>query len=294
MDDAAKIFERYEAVRSRLPPVGPAPRTVEIGALLDIAVEADAFVFDAFGVLNVGETPIPGAADRLDELRARGHAIRILTNAASLPHGEAVKKFRRLGMRVAPEEIVTSRDAALAVIGSGLWGCIAAPDDRLADVGAEVCLLMDDPADYARVDGFLFLSSKGWTTQRQARLAGALADRPRPLLIANADLVAPRDNGFSLEPGQVGHLLADLGHRDIRFLGKPFPEVFALTEASLGSIAPERIVMCGDTLHTDILGAAARGWRSVLVTADGLYAGHDAGAFCLRSGIHPDWRLARI
>lgn len=37
---------------------------------MDIAHDVDAFVFDAFGVLNVGETPIPGAAARLDMLRA--------------------------------------------------------------------------------------------------------------------------------------------------------------------------------------------------------------------------------
>ncbi len=42
------------------------------------------------GVLNVGETPIPGAAERLDELRARGCAIRILSNAASYKHEDAV------------------------------------------------------------------------------------------------------------------------------------------------------------------------------------------------------------
>ena len=33
--------------------------------------------------------------------------------------------------------------------------------------------------------------------------------------------------------------------------------------------------MCGDSLHTDILGAAAQGWKTVLVTKDGLFSGFE-------------------
>ncbi len=80
----------------------------------------------------------------------------------------------------------------------------------------------------------------------------------------------------------------------VRFFGKPFPEVYDLIEASLPTGDSDRIVMCGDTLHTDILGAAARGWRTVLVTRDGLFAGHSAPEFCAKAGIYPDWHLARI
>ncbi|WP_208998568.1 hypothetical protein [Roseibium aquae] len=54
-----------------------------ISRLLDITDQIDACVFDAFGVLNVCARPIPGADRRLDDLRARGIAIRVLTNAAS-------------------------------------------------------------------------------------------------------------------------------------------------------------------------------------------------------------------
>lgn len=52
--------------------------------------------------------------------------------------------------------------------------------------------------------------------------------------------------------------------------------------------------MCGDTLHTDILGALARGWRTVLATQDGLFAGHETGAFLAKSNLFADWRLDRI
>lgn len=294
MDDVSSIFDRYEAIRHRLPNAEFKGKTVDVGSLLDIASEVDAFVFDAFGVLNVGETPIPGAAERLDQLRAGGHAIRILSNAASYTHDGAAAKFRKLGMRVESDEIVTSRDATLSGLRAGLWGCIAASSDDLSDIPAQVLRLGDDPADYDRVDSILFLSTETWTEQRQEVLRCSLKARPRPVVIANADLVAPRDFGLSVEPGHFGHLLADEGFPDIKFFGKPFPEVYQMIEASLPGIPPERIAMCGDTLHTDILGAAARGWRTVLVTRDGLFSGFDTREFCTRSALTPSWRLERI
>ena len=294
MDDVASIFERYESIRSRLPLASFEGKPLCVGSLLDVKADVDAFVFDAFGVLNVGETPIPGAADRLNQLRDAGLAIRILSNAASYNHDRATEKFRKLGMTVEPHEIITSRDATLANLEERLWGCIAAPSDDLRDIPSETLRLGDKKVDFDRVDGFLFLSTEVWNDDLQALLTSSLMANPRPVVIANADVAAPRDDGFSLEPGHYGHLLMDMGATDVRFFGKPFPEVFEMAEASLSEIPPNRIAMCGDTLHTDILGAAARGWRTVLVERDGMFSGVDAGKYSERAGLVPTWRLPRI
>lgn len=294
MDDVSSIFERYQSVRHRLPTARFTASSENVGSLIDVAGEVDAFVFDAFGVLNVGETLIPEAAQRLDQLREAGLAIRILSNAASYNHERAAEKFRKLGMKVGSDEIVTSRDAALEGLRDALWGCIAAPSDDFSDITAATVRLGDDSADYDRVDGILFLSTEAWGPERQAVLTASLMANPRPVVIANADIAAPRDHGFSLEPGHFGHLLADKGLTDIKFVGKPFPEVFRMVEESLEGIPPNRIAMCGDTLHTDILGAAAQGWRTVLVERDGMFCGTDAREYCHRSALVPTWRLSRI
>lgn len=63
---------------------------------------------------------------------------------------------------------------------------------------------------------------------------------------------------------------------------------------SLAVIDPKRIVMCGDTLHTDILGAMAYGWKAVLVERDGMFCGANAADFIKRSAIVPTWRVDRI
>ncbi len=288
------IFDRYEEVRARFPKAPPREKSTEIRSLLDIADQVDAFVFDAFGVLNVGETMIPGADTRLDQLRARGCAVRILTNAASYDRSGAIAKFKRLGLRVEDDEIITSREAALQHLGAGHWGVITADSDPLTDLPDHVTRLKDSPDDYNAVDQFLFLSTADWTMTRQDLLVKAMQHRPRNMLIGNADLAAPRDEGFSVEPGHFGHQIADLFPNHVQFFGKPFPEVYDLIEATLPSLTPNRIAMCGDTLHTDILGAAARGWRTVLVTQDGLFAGYDTRPFSKQSRLFADWRLDRI
>ena len=288
------IFDRYEEVRARFPDVAPRTETLQIQSLLDIADQVDAFVFDAFGVLNVGETMIPGADRRLDQLRERGCNIRILTNAASYDRSGAIAKFKRLGLRVNDEEIITSREAVLQHLGSWHWGVITADSDPLTDLPNHVTRLKDSPDDYDTVAQFLFLSTADWTVARQGLLMKAMQNRPRNVLIGNADLAAPRDDGFSVEPGHFGHQIADLFPNHVQFFGKPFPEVYDLIEATLPSLTPDRIAMCGDTLHTDILGAAARGWRTVLVTKDGLFAGYDTQPFSKQARLFADWRLSRI
>lgn len=294
MHTVHSVFARYEELRARLPQNRARANTKPISSLLDLQHQANAFVFDAFGVLNVGTEPIPGAAERLDQLREAGCAIRILSNAASNGKAQTLEKFRALGMQIAEVEIITSRDAALQALDNRLWGVIAAPDDKLEDIPSPALRLDQDAAAYGRAEGFLFLSSAEWNAQKQAMLTASLEQMPRPVVIANADLVAPRSDGLSLEPGFFGHRMADQGQQDVRFFGKPYAEVYTLAAQTLPDIAPERIVMCGCTLHTDILGAAAQGWKTVLVTRDGVLAGQDPEKFIEASGIHPDYSLERI
>lgn len=294
MLDAETILRRYQAIRPRLPGMRGAGATTEIATLLDITDQIDAFVFDAFGVLNLGERLIDGADRRLKDLRARNCAIRVLTNAASADRAGAVAKFERLGLGFAEHEIVTSRDATLRELPDGLIGVIAADGDALGDIARPVERLGDDSARYDSVDAVLFLSTAAWTEARQDILMTSMARKPRPVFVANADLAAPREHGFTLEPGHFGHLIEDAFPGHVRFFGKPFPEVFALVEQSLPGVPKDRIAMCGDTPHTDILGAAAFGWRTVLVTGDGMLVGRDSTAYCSDVGIHPDWRLRRI
>jgi HAD superfamily hydrolase (TIGR01450 family) len=261
--------------------------------LADVADRYDGFVLDAFGVLNVGATPIPGAVERMAELRGLGKALVVLTNAASVTRAEALEKYRRLGFDFAPEEVVSSRDLAATALAArrdvGLWAAITGPGGRFGDIEAEVEALDADESLLERADGFLFLGSEGWTPARQAALIAALRARPRPLVVANPDVVAPREAGFSLEPGHFAHEIGAATGIALEFHGKPFPGAFAEALRRMpAGVRPERVAMVGDTLHTDVLGGRAAGLGAVLVASHGLFKGRELGPFMARSGIWPD------
>jgi len=294
MLDPVAVFHKYESLRSRLPNFNSPTKTIEINPILEITSEVDAFVFDAFGVLNIGQELIPGADLALKALRDMDKQVRVLTNAASYDKMGAEKKFLDLGLYFAAEEIITSRDAALENLNPGLWGVITAKTDKLNDLETEYIRLADSKSDFDKVDGFLFLSTSCWNPKKQLMLRDSISKNDRPVIIANADLVAPRENGFTLEPGFYGHELIDLGASKVKFFGKPYSEVYKLLTKSLSDIPGNKIVMCGDSLHTDILGAASQGWKTVLVTKDGLFSGFDTRSYSKKSGIFPNWRLDRL
>ena len=294
MLDTSSVFQKYESLRPRLPDFKCSNATIEIKSILEIASEVDVFVFDAFGVLNIGENLIPGADLALKTLRDMNKQVRVLTNAASYDKCGTEKKFLDLGLYFAGEEIITSRDAALENVTPGVWGGITAEADNLNDLKAEYIRLADTKPDFDKVDGFLFLSTSCWNPKKQLVLRDSISKNERPVIIANADLVAPRENGFTLEPGFYGHELMDLGSSKVQFFGKPYPAVYKLLTKSLSGTPGDKIAMCGDSLHTDILGAAALGWKTVLVTKDGLFSGFDTKSYCEESGIFPNWRLERL
>jgi len=224
----------------------------------------------------------------------------VVTNGATVPGEEAVKKYQRYGYGFTRAEVISSRDALAEALGAWpqrlRWGFAATRHSQLGQLADEPLLLEENPRVYEEAEGFVLLSSLEWTQARQTLLRQALIDRPRPLLIGNPDLVAPREWGLSAEPGYYAHLLADEGLAQPRFFGKPFPEVFALAERALAPLGMERsrICMVGDTLHTDILGGAAAGWGTVLVTDHGLYRGRDPQALIRASGIRPDHLVPSI
>lgn len=295
LSNALAAFARYEAIRPRLPVARYPARSLVLPSLEEVADHVDGFLLDAFGVLNVGETAIPGAVARMASLRARGKRLAVLTNAASYTRAQLLAKYHRLGFDFTADEVIASRDVAVARLGhiapGATWAVIAAAGDTLADVPARLIDAIADPAAFNTADAVLFLSTARWSPGLQERLVAALRRNPRPLVIANPDLVAPREDGLTLEPGLFGHDLLDLMPAEVHWFGKPFADAFAEAIARTG-LAPDRLAMVGDTLHTDVLGGAATGCKTVLVTDHGLFARRDTATFIAASGITPDFVVA--
>ncbi|HEY9040164.1 MAG TPA: HAD-IIA family hydrolase [Roseovarius sp.] len=296
--DPAEAFEAYLKLHHRLPATTGNGRATKAD-FLDIVAPFDLILFDAYGVLNVGETAIPGAAQTIAALRSLGKSVAVVSNSAGYPKDRMMARYATLGFDFAPNEVVTSREALLHRLEGEpprLWGVMLNPASDPGEIAALDCVILtDDPADYDRVEGFLLIGSDGWTATRQTLLEAALRRQPRPVFVGNPDLVAPRETGLSMEPGWFAHQLADAAGVVPVFLGKPFPDIFELALARLASPpAAERVLMVGDTLHTDILGGNHAGFATALVTAHGALAGLDIAAAIRRSAIMPDFIVDRI
>lgn len=291
-------FEAYEAVRHRLPLVVPTDLEYRrANSLADIADDFDVFLLDAFGVLNIGDAAIPGTRERIEALKSDGKRVLVVSNAAGFPHKALTEKYARLGYDFDPEDVITSRATLLAGLNgrSGLhWGLMATRSTGLRDLeGLTLTYLEEAPEDYDTVEGFLLVGSAAWTEERQMLLEDALRKRPRPVLVGNPDIVAPRETGFSVEPGHFAHRLADCTGIAPEFYGKPFADIFDLAFKRLGDVDRSRVVMVGDSLHTDILGARNVGIASALIANYGFFAGQDAEKAVSAAGIVPDFILER-
>lgn len=295
--NTAEAFAAYERVRHRLPAPGKPGDCIALSDLDALAGEFDTFLLDAFGVLNIGETAIPGVPERIARLQAAGKRVLVVSNAAGFPHATLMEKYGRLGYRFAPDDVITSRKALLARL-AGMpplrWGVMATEALGRGDLEAlDLTYLAEDPVAYDAADGFLLIGSAAWTEARQALLVAALTARPRPVLVGNPDIVAPRETGFSAEPGHFAHRLADETGVAPQFFGKPFHNIYDLAFARLGTFDPARTLMVGDSLHTDVLGGQAAGVRTALIAGWGFFAGSDAGAAMSSAKILPDFVLAR-
>lgn len=296
--DPAQALAEYQRLRPRLPAHQGRGKAAPAVRFLDIVAPYDLILFDAYGVLNVGETAIDGAAQTIAALRAMGKRVMVVSNSAAYPKAHMMMRYARLGFDFTPDEVVTSREALLARVANEparQWGVMLNPDKdmgEIADLGATV--LADDAALYDAVEGFLLVGADGWTDARQTLLEASLARNPRPVFVGNPDLVAPREDGLSQEPGWFAHRLIDTTGVAVHFCGKPFPDIFDLALARGDTIAPERVLMVGDTLHTDILGGAQAEFATALVTGHGSLLGLDVAEAIAGSGIAPDHIVGQI
>lgn len=293
-----QAFDIYETVRHRLPahaPNGHPPQIIK--TLDDIADRFDVFFLDAFGVLNIGEQAIPDVPDRVAALQAAGKRVLIVSNAAGFPHETLIAKYQRLGYHFDPDDIITSRTALLAGLKQRPdvhWGLMATRSAGLQDLEhLNVTYVEEDPEPYSQVDGFLMIGSAAWTSERQILLEQAVRNNPRPVLVGNPDIVAPRETGFSIEPGFYAHQLATATGITPEFFGKPFYNIYDLAFQRVGPVDESRVLMVGDSVHTDILGAKTAGIQSALVANYGFFAGQDIQSALQRAQIFPDYVLNR-
>ncbi|WP_165872797.1 HAD-IIA family hydrolase [Celerinatantimonas diazotrophica] len=273
-----------------------------IDNICQISEEIDVFLFDGYGVLNVGKTAINGAVEQVNKLRAMGKKVYVVTNAATQDMKGLVQKYQNFGFNFECDQIINSREVMMQEF-------LARTSPEQGSIGVIVpkpyCRVTADyderyPEDdsFWDADQFLFLSGNGWNQRLQERWVQALQERPRPIWVGNADLIAPLEQGVSHEPGSYTLTLDEPLYSWVNCYGKPyrpiFEQVLSCIARDYGEVEPSQVAMIGDTLHTDILGGAAMGFKTVLVTGSGFLRDMNVQESIEQARIYPDYCLTSI
>ena len=227
----------------------------------------DLILADLDGVIYTGRNPIPHAIDSINTA-AQSIQIGYITNNASRTPAMVAEHLNGLGLRVAPEDVVTSPQAAIKLLaglvpagstvlvigGAGLRDVVKAAGFVATD-SAE-----DGPA--AVIQGFA--PEVGWEQLAEASYALARDAHGNgiPWVATNTDWTIPQERGVA--PGN-GTLVSAV-HTAVGILpvvaGKPEKPIF---DEALTRFGASRPVMIGDRLDTDIEGANRAGIPSIMV-----------------------------
>lgn len=245
------------------PPGADAVPALAAGCPDPLAGSFDVLLVDLDGVVYVGDDPVDGAPQALDEARTTGSRVLFVTNNAARPPGDVAGHLSRIGVEAAPDDVVTSAQAAASMLADRLPA-----GARVLVVGGEgleralverglrpVPTAQDDPLAVAQG----FSPDLAWPALAEG--AYALAD-DLPWVATNTDRTLPTPRGLAPGNGSFVALLEAATGRSPEVAGKPERPLF--TEAIRRSGA-DRPLMVGDRLDTDIGGAVGADLPALLV-----------------------------
>ncbi|XDB64159.1 hypothetical protein AB1E18_017474 [Capra hircus] len=255
-----------------------------------LLADVDTLLFDCDGVLWRGETAVPGAPETLTALRARGKRLGFITNNSSKTREAYAEKLRCLGFGgpagpdAGREVFGTAYCTALYlrqrlagppapkayVLGSvALAAELEAVGVSCVGVGPEP-LRGDGPGDWldaplepdvrAVVVGF----DPHFSYMKLTKAVRYLQQPDCLLVGTNMDNRLPLENGrFIAGTGCLVRAVEMAAQRQADIIGKPSRFIFDCVSQEYG-IHPERTVMVGDRLDTDILLGVTCGLKTIL------------------------------
>jgi HAD superfamily hydrolase (TIGR01459 family) len=245
---------------------------------------------DIWGCVHDGMRLYPGAKQRLRQWRDQGRAIILISNAPR-PASTVEAHLLRLGLdRSDWDHVVTGGEAGIAAL-KGFprpVGFIGSAGDRadLEQSGVEI----------ARGDDFDQLACLGLDRRDRIEAYRAelirLAGRGVTMHCLNPDRVVIFDGEQTECAGALADLYESLGG-SVEWYGKPYPAIYQHALRQAGDPPPSAVLAIGDSLATDVLGAARLGLDCVFITG-GIHRGEPfPEEFAIANGLG-GWRPVAV
>jgi HAD superfamily hydrolase (TIGR01459 family) len=255
---------------------------IVLPGLASLADKYDGFILDLWGVIHNGIAPYPAALDCLRRLG--GRPVLLLSNAPR--RSESVRRtLRRLGIEDALYmHILTSGEATwqalkdrtdpwFASLGPRVYHLGPARDRGVMD-GLNLEIVIEPTnADFVLNTGPDDERETGDLASFTNELTACLRLKLR-MICANPDLEIVRGDQRILCAGTLAAWYAAQGG-DVRWIGKPDPAIYDRALSML-NLPAARVLAVGDSLRTDIAGAAGAGLDSAWVLS-GIHAAELGG-----------------
>ena len=233
-----------------------------IGEIID---NYDMWLVDIVGIVHDGLNPFMGAIETLKILQ-NSKKVLFLSN---MPRPGSLSQDKLVAMGLKQNTIVfTSGDAVRLDLQGKLahkkiyhWGA-----ERNADIlsGLNVTLVDDlKDADVVLLTQFI---EQDESLEQFDLLIDVIVKKRIPVICANPDKVALHGKTIRYCAGTFAARVEEAGGH-VDYYGKPNPRIYEIIERYYGqsNIMKDRMIMVGDTLDTDILGAQNYGIDSLLV-----------------------------
>ena len=218
-----------------------------------------ALLLDLDGTLYFKGVQIPRADQALVALREMGIRVCFLTNTDSKTASTIHRELAAMGLAIEKEMIFSAASAGVRFLMqhpekrsyclvSNELAAVFAP--FLADEGAVDYVIVGDFRDS--------VSYEVLNTAFRHVMEGA------EIIALQKGRYFVNTEGNNLDTGAFVQLLEYGSGKTARVLGKPSPDFFRMAAAQVGC-SPEEILVVGDDVTTDIVGARALGALSVLV-----------------------------
>ncbi|MCG3216241.1 MAG: HAD-IIA family hydrolase [Candidatus Heimdallarchaeota archaeon] len=237
-----------------------------------------AFLFDGDGVLYKEDKPLPGSIEFLQLLQKKEKQIFILTNNSTKTREEFQKKLSTIGIEISLKNILSSSYLTAMYLSEETPGAsIYAIGEEglkkeLRSFGLDVINSWQEnnsedifEFNLSEIDYVVTGMDRDLTYVKLARTMNILKNKKTKFIATNSDMTFPTEQGLIPGGGAMITIIEQLTNRKIeKIIGKPNPLMYQ-TAVTLSKTSKDYIMMFGDRLETDIVGANKLGIKTCLV-----------------------------